>query len=157
MGQDVRSGGAFVSAGRSLQADQALQALEAELDPPSEAIKSENVSGREVLWRKRGHQDHPLRGGERSFGNLMALLSRLSARRPPRGLGSLPGLLDGDEPQGEWLAAVASDKDRPVDQPAVRRLAEFGEKIDRLALGVEPAGVSPAGAHHDVSALLEDA
>src|SRR5208337_1230263 len=43
MGQDVRSGGAFVSAWRSLEADQALQALEAELDPPSEAIKSENV------------------------------------------------------------------------------------------------------------------
>ena len=62
MGQDVGSGGAFVSAGRSLQADQALQALEAELDPPSEAIKSENVGGREGLGRKRGHQDHPVRG-----------------------------------------------------------------------------------------------
>lgn len=106
MGQDVRSGGAFVSSGRSLQADQALQALEAELDPPSEAIESENVGGREGLGRKRGHQDHPLRGGERSFGNLMALLSRLSRRHPPRGLGAMPGLLDGDEPQSERLAAL---------------------------------------------------
>jgi hypothetical protein len=46
----------------------------------------------------------------------MALLSRLSARRPPRGLGSLPGLLDGDEPQSERLAALAlaigGDKER---------------------------------------------
>jgi hypothetical protein len=46
-------------------------------------------------------------------------------------------------------------KDRPVDQAAVRRLAEAGEKIDRLAVDVEPAGVPPAGAHHDVGALLE--
>ena len=141
MGQDVRSGGAFVSAWRSLEADQALQALEAELDPPSEAIKSENVGGREGLGGKRGHHDHPVRGGERSFGNLMALLSRLSARHPSRGLGGLPGLLDGDEPQSERLAALASNEDRPVDQSAVRRLAELGEKIDWLALGVEPTGV----------------
>ncbi len=74
---------------------------------------------------------------------LMALLSRLSARHPSRGLGGLPGLLDGDEPQSERLAALASNEDRPVDQSAVRRLAELGEKIDWLALGVEPTGVSP--------------
>src|SRR5580658_538378 len=155
MGQDVRSGGAFVSTGRSLQADQALQALEAEFDPPSQAIQSENVGGLEGLGRKRGHQDHPLRSGERSFGNLMALLSRLSPRHPSRGLSGLPGLLDGDEPQSERLAVVASNEDRSVDQSAVRRLAELGEKIDWLALGVEPTGVSPAGADQHVSVLLK--
>ena len=139
----------------SFQADQALQAFEAKVDPPSEAIKSENVGGREGLGRKRGHQDHPLRGGECSFGNLMALLSRLSTRHPPRGLGGMPGLLDGDEPQSERPAALASNKDRSVDQSAVRRLAELSEKIDRRALGVEPTGVSPAGADQHVGVLLE--
>ena len=146
MGQDVRSGGALIGAGRPFEADQALQALEAEFDPPSQAIKSENVGGREVLGRERGHQDHPLRGGERSFRNLVALLSRLSARHPPRGLGGLPGLLDGDEPQGERLAALALNEDRSIDPSAVRRLTELSEKVDGLALGVEPAGVSPASA-----------
>jgi hypothetical protein len=71
----------------------------------------------------------------------MTMLSCFSARRPPRGFGGLPGFLDGDEAQGERLAALASDEDRPIDQPGPRRLAEFGEKIDRLAVGVEPAGV----------------
>ena len=71
----------------------------------------------------------------------MTMLSCFSARRPPRGLGGLPGFLDGDEAQGERLPALGSDEDRPIDQPAVRRLAEFGEKIDRLPIGVEPAGV----------------
>ena len=85
----------------------------------------------------------------------MALLFRLSARRPPRGLSGLFGLLDGDEPQGERLAALAPDKDRPVDQPAIRRRAEFGEKIDRLARGVEPPSVPPAGADQHIGALFE--
>ena len=85
----------------------------------------------------------------------MALLSRLSTRHPPRGFGGLPGLLDGDEPQSERLAALASNKDRSVDQSAVRRLAELSEKIDWSAFGVEPTGVSPAGADQHVGVLLE--
>src|SRR5208283_3395384 len=109
----------------------------------------------EGLGRKRGHQDHPLRGVEGSFGDPMAPLLRLSTRYPPRGLGSLPGLLDGDEPQSERLAALASNEDRSVDQSAVRRLAELSEKIDWLALGVEPTGVSPAGADQHVGVLLK--
>ena len=153
MGQQIGLGGAFVGAWRSFQADQAFQALEGEFDPPSQAIKGKNVGGREIPGSERGHKDHPLRGGESSFGDLMAPLSRLSPRRPPRRFGGFLGPLDGDEPQRERLAAFASDKDRPVDQPAVRRFAEAGEKIDRLAVAVEPAGVPPPGAHHDVSAL----
>jgi hypothetical protein len=46
------------------------------------------------------------------------------------GFGGLPGFFDGDEPQGERLAALASNEDRSVDQPALRGLAELGEKID---------------------------
>ena len=66
------------------------------------------------------------------------------------GFGGLPGLLDGDEPQGERLAVLARNEDWPVDQPALRGLAELGQKIDRLALGVEPASVSPAGADQHI-------
>ena len=142
MGQNVRSGGAFVSAGRSLEADQALQALEAKLDPPSQAIERENVGGCERLGRQRGHQDHPVRGVKRPLGNLVAVFSRVEPRLAPRLRGRLRRLLDGDEPQSERRAALASNEDRPVDQSAIRRLAELGEKIDRLALGVEPTGVS---------------
>ena len=45
MGQGVGSGGALVEAWRTLQADQALQALEAEFDAPSQAIECENIGG----------------------------------------------------------------------------------------------------------------
>jgi len=157
MGQEIRLGGAFVGAWRAFQADQAFQALEGEFDPPSQAIEGKNVGGREVLGSERGHQDHPLRGGEGSFGDLMAPLSRLSARRRSRGFGGLSGFFDGDQPQSEGLAVFAPDKDRPIDQPAIRRLAEFSEKIDGLALAVEPARIPPPGAHQDVGALIEHA
>ena len=39
--------------------------------------------------------------------------------------------------------------------PVSEALREFGEKIDRLAIGVEPAGVPPAGADQHVSPLIE--
>ncbi len=87
----------------------------------------------------------------------MAALSRLTARLPPRGFGGSCGLLDGDEPQGERRVLFASDKDRPVDQPALRRLAEFGDKIDRLSFLIEPAGVPPSRPHHEIGALVKQA
>ena len=155
MGQQIGSGGAFVGAWRSLQTDQAFQALEPQFDPPSQAIKRKNVGGREGLRRQRGDENHPLCGGERPFGNLIAILARLSAGGAARGFGGLPGLLDGDEPQGERLAVLPRNEDRPVDQPALRGLAELGQKIDRLALGVEPASVSPAGANQHIGVLIE--
>ena len=86
---------------------------------------------------------------------MIAILARLSAGGAARGFGGLPGLLDGDEPQGERLAVLARNEDRSVDQPALRGLAELGQKIDRLALGVEPASVSPAGADQHVGVLIE--
>jgi hypothetical protein len=92
MGQHIGSGGAFVGAGRPPEADQAFRAFEAELDAPSQAIERQNVGGRESFGDKRGHQDHPVRGFERSLGDLMTMLARLSPRLPPRGLGGLSGL-----------------------------------------------------------------
>ena len=141
IGRRVRLGGALVGAGQSFEADQSARRLKPGVDPPSQAIKRKDVGEREGLGRKRGHEDHPLRRSERSLGDLMTMLSCFSARLPPRGFGGLPGFLDGDEAQGERPAALASNGDRPVDQPGLRGFAEFGEKIDRLAIGVEPAGV----------------
>jgi hypothetical protein len=87
----------------------------------------------------------------------MAPRSRFLARSSPCGFGGLCWLFDGHEPKGEQLAARAPDKDRPVDQPGVRRFAEFGEKIDRVPVAVEPASVSPSRAHDEVSALVKHA
>src|SRR5262245_6871202 len=43
VGQHIRSGGAFVDSWWSLQADQALEPLEAELDAPSQTIEGKHV------------------------------------------------------------------------------------------------------------------
>ena len=45
MSQNVWPGGAFIGPWWPLQANQALQALEAELDPPSQAIEGKNFCG----------------------------------------------------------------------------------------------------------------
>ncbi len=86
----------------------------------------------------------------------MTMLSCFSARGPPRAFGGLPGFLDGDEAQGERLSALASDEDRRIDQPAVRRLAEFGEKIDRLSPSASSQrAFLKTGADRHVSPLIE--
>ena len=49
MSEDVRSGGPFVRSRRSLQANQALQSLEAEFDAPTQAIERENIIGGKLI------------------------------------------------------------------------------------------------------------
>jgi hypothetical protein len=52
MGEDMRPGGTLVGCRRALQTDQALQPLEAQFDAPSQTIKSEDISGGEVVRLK---------------------------------------------------------------------------------------------------------
>lgn len=49
MSQNMRSGGTFVDSWWSLQADQTLEPLEGEFNPPSQAIEGENIRGCEVV------------------------------------------------------------------------------------------------------------
>src|SRR6267154_2728546 len=71
MNQDVRSGGTFVETRWPFEADQALQAFEAEFDAPSQTVEVEDLFRREVLGRKGGQQNDPVGGLEGSFGNLI--------------------------------------------------------------------------------------
>src|SRR6266436_297629 len=118
MSQHMRSRGAFVGSGWPLQADQALQPLEGELNPPSQAIESQNISGGIIFRLERGYQDHPIRGVERLLRELVASLLCASARLAPRNGGSLRRLLDRNQTQGERRAALAFYPNRPIDQTA---------------------------------------
>ncbi len=136
--------------------DRALLAHGVELDPPSEAIKSENVGGREALGEKRGHHDRRVRGGERDCGNQMApafapVGSPTVARPRPlaRHFWTAPSR------RASGLPHPASNEDRTGEQVRRPTPAELGEKIDWLALGVEPTGVSPAGPDQHVGGLLK--
>src|ERR1700738_1212540 len=85
-----------------------------------------------------------------------------SALRGPTRLASRLGrtlrrLLDRDQTQGESLAAFAFYPNRPIDQPAGRRLAQLGDKVERLAVTIEPACALPAGPDHDVRAGFDHA
>src|ERR1700736_4989698 len=85
-----------------------------------------------------------------------------SALRGPTRLASRLGrslrrLLDRDQTQGERLAAFAFYPNRPIDQPAGRRLAQLGDKVERLAVTIEPACALPAGPDHDVRAGFDHA
>src|ERR1700712_4679383 len=148
MSQNMRSGGAFVGSGRSLQADQALQPLEAEFNPPSQAIEGENISGCEVLWLERSYQDHPIGGVERLLRELMASTLRVPAHLATRGGDSLRRLPDCDQAHGERLTALTFDPDGSINQPAGRRLAQFGDEIEHIAFAIKPAGALPAGPDH---------
>src|SRR5229473_3537825 len=112
MSQNMRSGGAFVGSWWSLQADQALQPLEAEFNAPSQAIEGENISRRKVFRLERGYQDHPIRGVERLLRELVASPLCVPVRPASRGGGSLLRLLDSDQTQGERRAAFALYPDR---------------------------------------------
>src|ERR1700675_1485571 len=68
---------------------------------------------------------------------------------------SLRRLLDRDQTQGERLAALAFYPNRPIDQSAGRRLAQLGDKIERIAVATEPACALPAGPDHDVGASFD--
>src|ERR1700744_3532481 len=70
---------------------------------------------------------------------------------------SLRRLLDRDQTQGERCIALAFYPNRPIDHPAGRRLAQFGDKIDGIALAIEPACALPAGPDHDVRAGFDHA
>src|SRR6266404_2984777 len=118
MSQHMRSGGTFVGPGWSLQADQALQPLEGEFNPPSQAIESKNISGRKVFRLERGYQNHPICGVERLLRELVASLLCAPARLAPRSGSSLRRLLDRNQTQGERRAALAFYPDRSVDQAA---------------------------------------
>jgi hypothetical protein len=64
------------------------------------------------------------------------------AGRSPRPL-RLRRFLDGDEAQSKRQAGFAFDPDRPID-PSVRgAVPEFGQNIDRLAIGIAPTGIPP--------------
>src|SRR5437868_12673029 len=114
MSQNMRSGGAFVGTGRSLQADQALQPLEGEFNPPSQTIEGENVSGCEVFRLERGDQDHPIGGVEGLLQEMMASALCVPVNLATRGGNSLRWLPDCDQTHGEWFAALAFDPDRSV-------------------------------------------
>ena len=140
--QQVRSGRAFINARGTFQAEQALQALEPELDAPAQTIESEHIGGRELLRRERSHQDHPICGFERLLGELMTFPLCISMRLASRARGGLCRLADGDQAQGERRAALATDPDRPVDQTARRCGAQLGDEIDRTTFCIAPAARS---------------
>src|SRR6478736_8324781 len=150
MSQNMRSGGALVGSGRPLQADQALQPLEGEFNPPSQAIEGENVSGCEVFRFERGDQDDPIGCVESLLRELMTAALCVPVRLATRGGNSLRRLPDRDQTHGEQFAALAFDPDRPVDQPASRYLTQLGDKIEHIAFAIEPAGALPAGPDHNV-------
>src|SRR5260370_11191712 len=152
MNQDVRSGGTFVETWRSFEADQALQAFEAEFDAPSQTVEVEDIFRREVVRREGGQQNDPVGS---LFGNLIAFPLRIPSGLAPSFCGGLFRLADGDQTQRKVGAALAFDKDRPIDAATFGR-PQHGEEIDRLALFVAPARPFPSAADQHVSTGLKD-
>src|ERR1700704_4487678 len=115
MSQHIGSGGAFVHPGRTLQADQTFQALEAELDAPAQPIEGEDIGGGEGLWVERGNEDHPVRRREGALRYLMSTAPSVLPCLAPGGLSRLSRLLDGDESQPQRRTGLTSDPDRPIN------------------------------------------
>ena len=76
-------------------------------------------------------------GVERRLGHRIALLLSGAAGLATRLLRSLGALPDGDEPQGEPFAALALDKDRPVQVSLRGGLTQGCDEVDATALAVE--------------------
>src|SRR5262249_20637375 len=112
MSEDVGSGRPLVRSGRSLQANQALQPLEAEFNPPSQPVKGKHVSAREVIGLERGYQDHPIGGVERLFGELMASLLGRPACLASCLCGRMRRLFDSDQAHSKrWRTGLTLDPD----------------------------------------------
>src|SRR5690606_4147657 len=71
-------------------------------------------------------------------------------RLSSRGFRRLRWFPDGNETHRQRRAGLAPDPDWPVDQVTRRPLAELGDEIDRIALGIEPARSLPPGAHNQI-------
>src|SRR5258708_27910637 len=154
MNQNVGSGGTFVETWRPFEADQALQAFEAQFDAPSQTVEVEDIFGREVVGREGGQQNGPVGGLKGSFGNLITFPLSIPSGLAPRFFGGLFGLADGDQTQRKIGVALAFDKDRPIDAATFGR-PQYGEEIDRLAIFVAPARPFPFAAYQHVGASLK--
>src|ERR1700687_3452858 len=82
----------------------------------------------------------------------MASALRGPTRLASRFGSSLRRLLARAQTQGERLTAFAFYPNRPIDQPAGLRLAQLGDKIERIAFSIQPACALPAGPDHDARA-----
>ena len=82
--------------------------------------------------------------------------ARLFAPRATLCNGRLRGPAALSEPRPAAAAAAlpcpATDPDWPVDQARRGSLVQRGDQIKRLACGIEPGGVTPAAARHDIAA-----
>src|SRR6202790_5169068 len=155
MNQDVRSGGTFVETWRPFEADQALQAFEAQFDAPSQTVEVEDIFRREGVGWEGGQQNDPVGGLKGFFGNLIAFPLSVPSGLASCFCGGLFGLADGDQTQRKVGAALAFDKERPIDAAAFGR-PQHGEEIDRAAIFVAPARPFPFAAHQQMSTGLED-
>src|SRR5262245_55347234 len=97
MNQDVRSGGTFVETWRPFEADQALEAFEAEFDAPSQTVEVEDILRREGVGREGGQQNDPVGSLKGFFGNLIAFPLRIPSGLAPCLCSGLFGLADGHQ------------------------------------------------------------
>ena len=75
------------------------------------------------------------------------------ARLPARGLGCGIWFADGDQAQGQRGTAFAADPYVPVDP--ISRPRQFGVRVDRLALIIQPTRIAPAGPHHNITTRVQ--
>src|SRR6185437_5332318 len=155
MNQDVRSGGTFVETWRPFKADKALQAFEPEFDAPSQTVEVEDIFRREGVERKGGQQNDPVGGLKGFFGELIAFPLRIPSGLAPCFRGGFFGFAGGDQTQRQVGAALAFDKDRPIEAATLGH-PQHGKEVDRAALFVAPARPLPFAAHQHVSASLKD-
>lgn len=148
--------GPLVSSGRSLQANQALQPLEAELNPPSQPVEGNDVSSREVLALERGRQDYPISGLKRLPGELMASLLGCLACLASRLRGRMRRLFDRDQAHSKRLrAGLALYPDRSIDHAACQGLAQLRDETDKVAVAIQPTRALAARADHEVRAGID--
>ena len=162
MNQNVRSGGTFVETWRPFEADQALQAFEAQFDAPSQTIEVEDIFRREGVGWEGGQQNEPVGGLKGSFGNLITFPLSIpfgtgaalpGPSRPP-GVDSLLVRVRTDEGHEGWGEAFA----RAVyhaNFAADRDIAA----VDVIAaiigtLGREPTAILQRGRSDDTKARL---
>src|SRR5260370_8791716 len=85
----------------------------------------------------------------------MSAFLRLAACFAAGGLGGLRRFLDGNQTQAQSGAMLSANPDRPIDQAALRGIAQRGNQIERVAVAVEPAGALPSRPHQHIGPGLD--
>src|ERR1700722_16955222 len=137
-----------------VEAGQALESFEGQLNLPAKAIEGEDVSRREDVGRQRGQEKNVLRRFETARVGLLAALLGVLEQTLQLGFRLLRVLAPDNEAQDQWLrwrSPLGTFVDANLRLTFLPDLSgKRGKQIKRLAVGLQQAQRAPAGAHDKV-------